>query len=96
MSGWDPDTLTFELTPTKARFYLRRDCSSVPADIHPVTYFLRQAGLKGVIETRYGWKVHATVGQIWTVLSGLPSSSDSFRSQGEAELIDAGLYVSIT
>ena len=95
MSGWDEKKLTFELTPTKARFYLRRDCSEVPPNENPVTYFLKNAGLKGVRETRYGWVVHATVAQIWFALSGTPSGDEAFRHEGRDVLIKAGLYVEV-
>lgn len=95
MSGWDSKKLIFELTPTKASFYLRRDCSSVPSGENPVTFFLKQAGLKGVKETRHGWVAHATVAQIWFALSGIASGGEAFRHEGRAELSEAGLYVEI-
>ena len=46
MSGWNPDTLEYELTPTKARYYWRRDWPKPPDGIHPVTHRLRSAGLR--------------------------------------------------
>lgn len=97
MSGWaDSHPLKFDLTPTKAKFYLRRDISHVPQGEDPVTYLLKEAGLQGVEETKWGgWTVHATVGQIWTVLSGQPSRPDAFSHEGKSELIEAGLYVPV-
>jgi hypothetical protein len=95
MSGWNGMTLEYELTPSKASFYLRRDCSEVPKALHPVTYFLQKAGLKGVRVTRRGWVVHATIAQVWYALSGEKSGHEAFRHTGKQELIDAGLYVDI-
>lgn len=96
MSGWqDSRPLKYDLTPTKANYYLRRKTDHVPAGVCPVAFLLKEAGLKGVEETRYGWRVHATVAQIWTVLSGNPSGGDAYQHQGKKELIEAGLYVPV-
>lgn len=96
MSGWaDSHPLKYDLTPTKANYYLRRNISHVPAGVCPVAFLLEEAGLKGVEETKYGWRVHATVAQIWTVLSGNPSRDDGYAHIGKQELIEAGLYVPV-
>jgi len=84
--------LVFELTPTKARFFLRRSAAGCPADLDPVTWLLRSAGLE-VTETRYGWNVRGTAAQIWCALSGLPDDGRDYNHEGAAELRAAGLYV---
>jgi uncharacterized protein YbdZ (MbtH family) len=73
MSGKQSDG-SFDLTPTKAAFYLRRSLDPVPPGWDPVGYFLKAAGLQ-YVKTRWGgWNVKATQGQIWTALSGQTSA----------------------
>lgn len=74
MSGKQSDG-SYDLTPTKAAFYLRRSLDPVPPGWNPVTYFLKSAGLQYVKTTWGGWNVKATQDQIWTALSGLPARS---------------------
>jgi hypothetical protein len=45
MSGWDSEKGWYELTPTKANYYLRRRVEGCPEDVSVVTFLLRQAGL---------------------------------------------------
>lgn len=94
MSGWDSDKMVFQLTPTKASFYLRRRATGCPEDVHPVTWLLRSAGLD-VKETRYGWNVRATSAQIWCVLSGQPDDGRAYHHEGADDLREAGLYVPV-
>jgi hypothetical protein len=72
MSGIQSDG-SFDLTPTKAAFYLRRDLSPVPPGTDPVDFFLRAAGLAFDKTHWGGWNVQGTQGQIWAALSGQPS-----------------------
>jgi len=69
MSGKQPDG-SFDLTPTRAAYYLRRSLSSVPPGIDPVDHFLTAAGLEFVKTSWGGWNVQASQGQIWSALSG--------------------------
>ena len=94
MSGWNPAKLVFELTPTKARFFLRRSVAGCPDGVDPVTWLLRAAGLH-VEETRHGWNVRATAAQLWCVLSGLPDAGRDYHHEGARELRAAGLYVPV-
>jgi hypothetical protein len=74
MSGKQSDG-SFDLTPTKAAFYLRRPLSSVPPGIDPVDHFLTASGLAFVKTTWGGWNVQASQGEIWSALSGQPARS---------------------
>jgi hypothetical protein len=78
MSGLQADG-SFDLTHSKAMFYLRRPLSSVPAGIDPVDHFLTAAGLEFVKTKWGGWNVEATQGQIWTALSGEAAKPSHYR-----------------
>lgn len=86
MSGWCVHRLQFDLTPTKARYYFRR------SDVKTVEEAFANAGLIARLRSWGGWSVHATVGQIWTALSGEPSRFDEFMHEGALELIQAGFF----
>lgn len=86
MSGWNPERLQYDLTPTKARYYFRR------SDVHTVEEALSVSGLVARSRSWGGWSVHATVAQIWTALSGLPSRNELFVHEGARQLVDAGFF----
>lgn len=77
MSGKQADG-SYDLTPTKAMFYLRRSLEPVPPGTHPVSYFLERAGLPFVRTTWGGWNIQATQGQIWMALSGCSADPDHY------------------
>lgn len=67
MSGWNSEKGWYELTPTKARYYLRRRFDDCPEDVSPVTFLLRQAGLT-VRERVYTPAKNASGGSITRVM----------------------------
>lgn len=79
MSGKLPDG-TFDLTPTKAKFYLRRSIVGVPPGVDPVSHFLASSGLSFTETSWGGWNVQASQGQIWSALSG--EAADPKHYQG--------------
>ncbi len=80
MSGFNPKTGTFELTASRARFWLRR--TEYPPELKAlegmefIAGLLRHAGHE-VVKVRNGWlTVKATQGQVWEALSGQPSDPE--------------------
>ena len=80
MSGYNPSTGVFELTATKAGYWLRR--SDLPpscdktAGMEFYAALLRHFG-HDVIKTGSSYlHVHATPGQVWEALSGQPSDPE--------------------
>lgn len=70
---------SFDLTPTKAKFYLRRSLAPVPPGIDPVSHFLSDAGLSFVKTSWGGWNIQATQGEIWSALSGVSADPMHYR-----------------
>jgi len=69
---------SFDLTHTKAMFYLRRSLASVSPGTDPVDHFLAAAGLSFVKTSWGGWNIQATQGEIWAALSGLPATGGHY------------------
>jgi hypothetical protein len=82
MSGYNQNTGIFEITSTKAKYWLRRDA---PPDIEEqgtmavCKYLFTQAGFE-VLKQGSGYiRVRATPEQVWETLSG--KSSDPERAK---------------
>lgn len=89
MSGWNSRSGFFELTATKARWFLRR--GDVVGSIEQL---LTAHGIKTVVACNSFWKVKATAAQIWAALSGTDSRDTPYDHQGRDELISDGTYSS--
>jgi hypothetical protein len=81
MSGFDEKTGLFELTATKARYWLRRcDVEELGIDVSSLDWWelvqavIRSQGLEIVRDGGNYLVVRATPEQLWEALSGKPSN----------------------
>lgn len=83
MSGYNPDTGIFELTATKAAYWLRR--SDIPAEcdgLQGMEFYaalFRSCGYDVPLVKAHWLQVKATPGQVWIALSGQPSDPSHER-----------------
>ena len=76
MSGYDKRTGVFELTATKASYWLRRETPEELGVIESCVFLLRQAGFE-ILKQGSGFiRIKATPEQVWETLSGKPSDPE--------------------
>ena len=78
MSGYDPFTGVFELTPLHVQHWLRRDLTGVPGKtmVERAAYVLAEKGFDVLYVHRAQALVRARRGAIWTALSGEPHMTE--------------------